>query len=85
MANTFLFLLSAHDLHLHESEREVFRYMHLGERLVLQGMSARLARLIPYAELQKAAGNMYPVSMLTAVLAPMLDAIASAEQGHATG
>ena len=84
-ANSFLFLLSLNDLDLPESEREVFRWLHPGERLVLQGLRASAARYIPYAKIQEAAGNMYPVPMLTAVLAPMLDAIANSEQGTNTG
>ena len=78
-------MLSLDDFDLPESKREVFRWLHPGELLVLQGLSASAARYIPYAKIQKATGNMYPVPMLTAVLAPMLDAIANSEQGTNTG
>ena len=51
----------------------------------LQGLTPKLAKLIPFEKLVKASGNMYPVPFMTAVLSPMLAAIADSQPGTCLG
>ena len=84
-ANRFLFVFSVHDMHLPDKDRKVFRWLHPAERFGLQGLTPKLAKLIPFEKLVKASGNMYPVPFMTAVLSPMLAAIADSQPGTSLG
>ena len=84
-ANRYLFVFSVHDIHLTDKERKVFRWLHPAERLGLQGLSPKLAKLIPFDMLMKATGNMYPCPFMAAVLSPMLDAISHSVPGACLG
>ena len=72
-------------MHLADKDRKVFRWLHPAERFALQGLTPKLAKLIPFEKLVKASGNMYPVPFMTAVLSPMLAAIADSQPGTSLG
>ena len=74
-----------HDMHLPDKERKVFRWLHPAERLGLQGLSPKLAKLIPFDMLMKATGNMYPCPFMAAVLSPMLAAVSHSVPGAGLG
>jgi site-specific DNA-cytosine methylase len=84
--NEWLHVQSTHDMEKNDEDREIFRLLHLVERLPLQGLSKSLASLLGDSRLiLKATGNTYSPPLVAAALCPILDLIASnAEQKFTT-
>eukprot|EP00401_Gymnodinium_catenatum_P061812 CAMPEP_0117500544 /NCGR_PEP_ID=MMETSP0784-20121206/22830_1 /TAXON_ID=39447 /ORGANISM="" /LENGTH=644 /DNA_ID=CAMNT_0005295755 /DNA_START=35 /DNA_END=1965 /DNA_ORIENTATION=+ len=73
--NKYMFVMSTHDLDLPDEKREIFRWLMCQERPALQGVSPTAARYLTANNVIHACGNAYPVPMVAAVLAPVLDQI----------
>lgn len=85
-----VFLVSMEDLGAPDSEKKIFRWLSVRERLMLQGHRAAYSECMPSdAATAKAAGNAYAVSQLGLLLLPMLGLLAKSgvvrEQPEALG
>ena len=74
--NRYLMAMSVHDLHKTDSEREIMRWVLPQERPGLQGCSKNVTLRLDAAGTIHACGNAFPVPVLGAVLAPIVNAIA---------
>ncbi|CAE7521126.1 mthTIM [Symbiodinium sp. CCMP2592] len=71
-AGMYLFLVSVGCLRKPDDKRRYFRFLDSTERLTLQGFKKDVLASSPDCLRRKAAGNAYPVPLVAAVLAPML-------------
>ena len=55
-----------------DSQRELFRKVHVEEKMLAQGFPRDVAHKMSHAACTKAAGNAYPVPLIAAVLHPMI-------------
>ena len=71
--NTYLFVSDAR-IDAEDAERAYFRFLLPEERFVLQGFPGGIAKHFPTKGLQlQASGNAYPVPLMAAALAPLLE------------
>ena len=75
-SNKYLFVVSVGCLRKPEAERRFFRFLDSTERLTLQGFKKSVLSTSSEALRIKASGNAYPVPLLAAVLAPLLQQLA---------
>ena len=75
-SNKYLFVVSVGCLRKPEAERRFFRFLDSTERLTLQGFKKSVLSTSSGALRIKASGNAYPVPLLAAVLAPLLQQLA---------
>ena len=73
--NWFLFVFSVEDLHKLDKDRRVFRWLAPSERLRLQGAPDSDASLLTACAARHAAGNSFSAPTISAMLAPLLDAL----------
>ena len=71
----YLFVISTDDLQLPDAERAYFRWILPQERCALQGVHPRLALHLCNSDLLHALGNAYPVPLIAACGAPVLQMI----------
>ena len=75
-SNKYLFVVSVGCLRKPEAARRFFRFLDSTERLTLQGFKKNVLSASSEALRVKASGNAYPVPLLAAVLAPLLQQLA---------
>ena len=75
----YLFLVSVGCLRKPDNKRRYFRFLDSTERLTLQGFRKDVLASSPDCLRRKASGNAYPVPLVAAVLAPMLQQLSRPE------
>ena len=75
----YLFLVSVGCLRKPDNKRRYFRFLDSTERLTLQGFKKDVLASSPDCLRRKASGNAYPVPLVAAVLAPMLQQLSRPE------
>ena len=74
-----VFVMTA-DIDLPDSERKMFRFLHPGERLGLQGLPKQLTQSLSPKQVIHAVGNSYPPALVAAMFAPILSCLKNVEE-----
>ena len=74
-----VFVMTA-DIDLPDSERKMFRFLHPGERLGLQGLPKQLTQFLSPKQVIHAVGNSYPPALVAAMFAPILSCLKNVEE-----
>ena len=74
-----VFVMTA-DIDRPDGERKMFRFLHAGERLGLQGLPKQLTQFLSPKQVIHAVGNSYPPALVAAMFAPILSCLKNVEE-----